>query len=106
MLQKVTNVPARFYHLALLNIGLIISLSKGHSFLHILSSLAFITVLAAPIAIYFKFLNPDNFQIVHEEIQAKLSCLCTGVMSYLKNWNEVGEEKRIKYLIHVLSLQI
>jgi hypothetical protein len=87
MLQKVTNVPARFYHLALLNIGLIISISKGHSILHILSSLAFIAALAAPIAIYFKFLNPDNIQIVHDEIQAKLTCLYAGVVSYLKNWN-------------------
>ena len=101
MLTKVTNVPARFYHLVLLNVGLIISLSKGHSLIHILSSLTFITALAAPIAIYFKFLDPNNFQIIHEEIQAKLNCMCKGVMSCLRNGSQVTEEQRIKYIIYV-----
>jgi hypothetical protein len=91
MLQKVTSVPARFYHLALLNLGLIISISKGHSLLHILSSLAFIAVLLAPIAIYFKILDPNNVQIIHDEIQAKMNCMCRTVMSYLTNWNEIDE---------------
>lgn len=91
MLTKVTNIPARFFHLVLLNIGLIISISKEHSLLHILSSLAFIVVLTAPIATYFKILDVNNIQIIHDEIQAKLNGMYRGVVCYLENGNKVEE---------------
>ena len=89
MLEKVREIPPKYYQLALFNIGVIIAVSKGYSILHIVSSLAFITVLAAPIAIYLKILEQGKVQIIHEEIQAKIAKLWSSSVEFLKNWNEV-----------------
>lgn len=103
MLQKVREIPPKFYQLALFNIGLIVALSKELSPLHILLSLVFITVLTAPIATYFKILDPENASIIHQDIQAKLSGLCTSSMAFLSNWQELDQATRIKYFTNVTS---
>jgi hypothetical protein len=103
MLQSVSKIPAKYYQLAILNAGLLIALSKELSLLHILSSLAFMVALTAPLAIYFKLLQPNNIQIVHDEVQAKLNGVYAAILGYLKNWDQVDEEKRAKYIIHVLQ---
>jgi C4-dicarboxylate transporter len=95
MLQKVREVPPRFYQFALLNIGLILALSKDLSLIHIISSLVFILLVTAPIAIYYQFLRPENLQLVHEDIQAKLNNVFKSLGEYIKNWDEVDERKRI-----------
>lgn len=89
MIGKVREIPPKYYQLVLFNIGLIIAVSKGYSLLHVASSLAFITVLAAPIAIYFNILEKGKVQIVHEDIQAKLGKIWSSSIEFLKNWNEV-----------------
>jgi hypothetical protein len=87
MLQKVSNIPPKYYQLAILNVGLLIALSKELSLLHILSSLAFVVVLTAPLAIYLKLLQPNNIQIVHDEVQVKLNKVYAAILDYLKNWD-------------------
>lgn len=101
MLQKVREVPPKFYQLALFNVGLIIAISKELSPLHMFLSLAFITALTAPIAIYFKILDPENASIIHQDIQAKMSGLCTSTMAFLSSWQELDPTKRIKYITNV-----
>lgn len=66
MLQKIAKIPSRFYHLALLNIGLIIALSKGMSLLAILSSLLFVGLAVAPVALALGFLAPPPHQLIHQ----------------------------------------
>jgi hypothetical protein len=65
MIQKVSSIPWRFYQLALLNVGLIVALSKGFSLLYIVSSILFVALVLAPVAVYFKILSPP-IQILHE----------------------------------------
>jgi hypothetical protein len=66
MIQKVSSIPSRFYQLALLNVGLIVALSRGFSFLYIVSSLLFIAAIVAPVASYLNILSPAPVQILHE----------------------------------------
>ena len=72
MLQKITKAPTKYYQLLLLNIGLIIALSKGMTLLGIISSLAFITLALAPVATYFGIISPPPHQIIQDEICNKL----------------------------------
>ena len=67
MLKKITEVPPRYFQLALLNIGLIIALSKELSFLHIILSLALVILVAAPVAVFFNILEKSSLEIVHKE---------------------------------------
>ncbi len=66
MLQKITKVPSRYYQLVLLNIGLIIALSKEMSLLAIISSLVFVALAVAPVAIALGLIAPPPHQIFHE----------------------------------------
>ncbi len=89
MIGKAREIPPKYYHLLLFNIGLLLALSKHYSLLHVLSSLAFVTLIAAPIALHFNILEKDKVQIVHEAIQAKVANLYSSVLSFLKGWREV-----------------
>lgn len=66
MIQKVSSIPSRFYQLVLLNIGLVVALSKDFSLLYIASSLLLITVIVSPVAVYFNLLSPTPVQLLHE----------------------------------------
>lgn len=61
MLAKFTKLPPKYYQLALLNLGLIIALTKGMSLFAILSSIALVAAVIAPIAIAFEFLPPPPY---------------------------------------------
>ena len=66
MLQKIPKLPCRYYHWTLLNIGLIIALTKGFTLISIASSLLFIAVVAAPVALYLGILAPPPHHIFQE----------------------------------------
>jgi hypothetical protein len=104
MLQQIREVSPKFYQLALFNIGLIIAISKELSPLHIASSLVFIILLVAPIALYFNILQLDNAKVIHEAIQEKVSKLCTFSLSFVKTWSELEQSKQIRYITNVLPL--
>ena len=72
MLQKITNFPTKYLQLALLNIGLIIALTKGMTLIGIISSLVFISLVLAPVATHFGILSPPPHQIIREELSNKL----------------------------------
>lgn len=58
MLSKITKIPSTYFQLALLNLGLITALYKEMSLLSIITSLVFITLVVAPIAIATGILSP------------------------------------------------
>lgn len=64
MLTKVRDIPVRYYQLALLNLGLIIAISKEMSFLSIVTSLLFVALAIAPFAVMLGLLSPPPHQTV------------------------------------------
>ena len=68
MFQRVASVPARYYELAILNVGLIIALYKDMSLIAIMASLAFVALAIAPIAIMLGILSPPPYHLINEEI--------------------------------------
>ena len=66
MLKNITNIPLRFYQLALLNVGLIIAISKEMSLLSIISSLLFVGLAVAPFGIILGLLSPPPHQLIHD----------------------------------------
>ena len=101
MLQKIPKLPVRYYHWTLLNIGLIIALSKGMTLLGIIASLLFIAVAAAPVALYLGILAPPPHQIFQDEIIAKLKENRECIESYFERWQQAEEEKKINLVIKV-----
>lgn len=98
---RIAQTP-KYYQLALLNIALAIALYKGLSTLHLLLSLAFVTALLAPIALYFGLINADS-TLIHEEIESKVRKLCGCVWSCVSGLQEADEAKRMKLIIYVHS---
>jgi hypothetical protein len=100
MIDQVTAIPLRFYQLAILNMGLIVAISKELSFLYIISSLIFIAVVIAPLAIWFNLLeNPA--QIIHEEIQLQMKQGWKQFVKCLSSWGESDDTKKTKYVVMV-----
>lgn len=97
----ITSIPPRYYQLALFNLALLIALYKELPALHLLFSLAFITVLVAPVALYFGFINRETICIVNEEIEGKLKQLYGSVLSCLGSLHDGDEAKRTKLIIYV-----
>jgi hypothetical protein len=64
MLAKIRDIPVRYYQLALLNVGLIVAISKEMSLLSIVTSLLFVALAAAPFAVILGLLSPPPHQIV------------------------------------------
>jgi hypothetical protein len=65
MLSKIRNIPLRYYQLALLNIGLIIAISKDMSLISIVTSLLFVGLAVAPFGVLLGLISPPPHQIVH-----------------------------------------
>jgi len=91
MLSELTKVPVRFYQLALLNIGLIIALSKDLSLLYIIGSLLFVAALAAPIALYLGWISSPPITIIQEEVQTKISSFFKISSEFASGWSEKSQ---------------
>lgn len=100
MINQVTAIPLRFYQLFILNMGLIVAISKELSFLYIISSLIFIAVVIAPLAIWFGFLESPA-QIIHEEIQLQMKQGWKQLVKCLSSWEESDDTKKTRYLVMV-----
>jgi hypothetical protein len=66
MLSKFRDIPIRYYQLALLNLALILALSKAMTLISILTSFLFVALAAAPVAVLLGLLPAPPHQIVHE----------------------------------------
>lgn len=64
MLAKIRDIPVRYYQLALLNLGLVVAISKEMSLLSIFTSLLFVALAVAPFAVMLGLLSPPPHQIV------------------------------------------
>jgi hypothetical protein len=102
-MQNISKIPSRYYQLGLLNVGLIIALYKGMTLLGILSSLVFITLAVAPLAIYLGVLSPPPHEIIQEEISNRLRGCCGKFSEYLSRWQSSEEEQKTKLVVKVPS---
>jgi hypothetical protein len=85
MLQQ---IPPRYIQLALLNVGLLIALCKDMTLLGILASLAFITLAAAPLALYFKILSPPPHELISHSITDRLKDCRKALSGHLEQWGQ------------------
>ena len=99
--MNIATIPPRYYQLALFNLALLMALYKELPALHLLFSLVFITVLTAPVALYFGFINRETISIVNDEIEGKVKGLYGSVLSSLGSLHERDEAKPTKLIIYV-----